>query len=242
MSTRLHLLSASPTETAVRPAQGQTPTQAVCMCLELCFFTAPLAPLGAGCLACHKPVSFFSLVVLASLPSPPPGMLLLCYSCEVGREHQHWEEVLPCQRHPAAPCRGASPHLPEKSRPGPLLAQAPRRQVGKWSWQSCGAPLAPCCPSSRAALSSPVPRDSPLGCPCSARSRFPISMSCSFSRRRRRIFLAASLSFLCRWGTDKDCGGCGPSCGYLGSSPGSFVPTGLSSARPCKQNPYSNAL
>lgn len=46
--------------------------------------------------------------------------------------------------------------------------------------------------------------------PSSARSLFPISRSCSFSRQRRRIFRVASFSFLWSRGTDKACGGCGP--------------------------------
>lgn len=62
-------------------------------------------------------------------------------------------------------------------------------------------------------------------CPCSpgvrpssARSRLPVSRSCSFSRRRRKISRAASFSFLWSRGTDDARGGCGP-CSWVPVGP-----------------------
>lgn len=75
--------------------------------------------------------------------------------------------------------------------------------------------------------------DPPVRCPSSARSRFPSSRSCSFSRRSRRIFLAASLSFLWSRGTDRTCRGC---------VPWSSVPAGPPSAGTCEQTHMAETI
>ena len=160
-------------------------------------------------------------------PERPPALQYFSHKCRHRNRFVEtpWQrEALLCARDPRPQLhstREASvlpPEKPGQALPRPVLA------AGRQSFPPSGRQARR--EQVREAPDPPTPR-SPGPRPSSARSLFPVSRSCSFSRRRRTISRAASFSFLWSRGTDDTCGGCGF---------WSLVPMGPWSAGTCEQS------